>query len=171
MKRLFILFASLSISGCSGSSPAPYFLAGQYYLAGDKDCKSLNEDSPNRVVCYDKKGNLTGYRYAMTPQEMQFWLQQAAASSAQTQQLIGQMQQLGQSAQNWGQQFSQQSQQYTAPHVQGLGNAGTPNPTYFSKVGDQIIGSNGVTYRKVGNSILGSDGTVCQISGSQLICR
>jgi hypothetical protein len=91
---------------------------------------------------------------AMTPEEAQM--------------LNASIQNLGQSAQGWQQQFSQQGQ-YVAPH------AATPAPysggVTYRQVGDSLIGSNGVSYRKVGNTIVGSDGTTCQVVGQQLLCR
>ena len=99
-------------------------------------------------------GSITLSGCAMTPQEMEA--------------LSASMNQVNNSAQNWGQQFRQQGQQYVAPQAVPYGNWGRVN---YTRMGDSLMGSNGVTYRIVGNSILGSDGTTCHAAGQILMCR
>lgn len=158
--RLLILVAStLAVSGCVGG-PAPNFYNGRYYLAGDRSCRTMQAVSESRIHCRDKNGNLTGYRDALTDQQLQMWRFQAANQAAQ-------LQQINESSRR----FMQQAQQYGAPPAQlGTPQASSSGVTY-TQVGQSLIGSNGVTYRRVGNSLIGTDGTTCQIVGQNIICR
>jgi hypothetical protein len=149
----------------------PNVFNGNYYMAGDKSCKRITSINDTRVMCYDKKGQPTGYRDAMTAQDMQAWQYASGAHAADMQNLNNSIQQLGQSAQNWSQQFQQQGQSFSAPQVQPITPYGTSNTVTYRQVGDALIGSNGVTYRSVGNNVFGSDGTKCQIIGPNIICR
>ena len=169
MKRYLPLFSIVALGGCT-TTAAPNLYAGQYYLAGDAACVSVTPISSTRVMCADKKGNQTGYRDAMTAQDLQMWQYQAANQRAQMQQLQGSMEQLGRDAQGWQRQFNQQGQ-YTAPQVQPVSPGGYSGVITYRQVGDSLIGSNGITYRQVGSSVIGSDGTTCQIVNAGLICR
>lgn len=168
MYRL-LLSAVFFLGGCA-TTAAPNLYAGQYYLAGDAACASFTSISSTRIMCTDKKGRQSGYRDAMTAQDLQVWQIQVAQNRAQMQQLQGSVEQLGQSAQGWAQQAQQQGQ-YVAPQVQSVAPGGYSGSITYRQVGDALIGSNGVTYREVGNSIIGSDGTTCQIVGATIICR
>jgi hypothetical protein len=120
--------------------------------------------SESRVHCWDKNGNLTGYRDAMTAQQLQMW-------QMQVQQINDTNRQLMQSAQATAEQLRQQREQFINTQVQAVAPPGRPAPVTYTQVGQSVIGSNGVTYRRVGNSLIGSDGTTCQIVGQNIICR
>lgn len=87
------LFAvALALAGCAGGSgptAAPNFMNGYYYLAGDSTCTQIRQIAVGRVMCVNPQGQDTGYRDAMTDQQIQMWQyqnqmaqQQAAASRA-----------------------------------------------------------------------------------------
>lgn len=155
MKFVSVVSVVVLIAGCA-SSAAPNYFNGNYYLAGDRDCVRVEQLSSTRVMCMDKKGNFTGNRDAMTPQQIQMYQMQALHQQMQLQQLTQQLQQTGQAFQNSAQQTLQQSQQYTAPQA----NVAAP---YGS--------SSSTTYRRVGSTIIGSDGTTCQVVGESVICN
>lgn len=167
MRVIIALIGSVALSGCA-TTAAPYLFAGNYYLGGDKPCKTWRAVSDRRIMCFDKAGKQSGYRDAMTSQQLQMWQHQAAQNQMQMQELNASIQRLGQSAQAWG---GQQSQQYPMPQVQPSTPYDYNSNVTYTQVGSSLLGSNGVTYRRVGNSIIGSDGRTCQIVGQNIICR
>lgn len=185
MKKISAILVALTFAAsASANGPALNFIEGRYYLAGDKNCRFYEIASPTRITCLDSDDRPTGhFRDAMdeaqvaafqrpsTYQNEQPSEYEQAYKRQQAQELIDSVRQLGQSANNWGQQIQQQSQQYRAPEVQPISPYGNSGNVTYTRVGDALLGSNGVTYRKVGNSIIGSDGTTCQVAGQTMICR
>jgi|GEM_PF-1291486 len=167
MKNAAILTSLILLTGCA-SAAAPNFFNGQYYMAGDSSCESVRALSDTRVMCIDKDGNDTGYRDAMTVEQITMWGQQQALQAQQAEATR-------QSIQQNNQALAQQTQQT----LQGIGQFGSPQVSQLSglggitytQVGTSLIGSNGVTYKVVGNTIIGSDGTTCQVVSSQIICN
>jgi hypothetical protein len=102
--------------------------------------------------------------------EQQEAMQRQGAENMQTQQLIQQLQQVGQTFQNAGQKILQQSQQFSPPQVMPISPYNS-NGTTFREVGGNIIGSGGKIYRRVGNTIISSDGSTCQIIGQNILCK
>jgi hypothetical protein len=51
-------------------------------MAGDLDCQSMTQLDDSRVVCYDSSKNVTGYRNAMTDQQLQMYMHQQSMSQA-----------------------------------------------------------------------------------------
>lgn len=154
MRKIITAAGMLLISGCA-SNPAPNYFNGNYYMAGDSNCTQMRPLSSTRVMCIDTNGQNTGYRDAMTYEQMQMYQVQVLNQRAQMEQLSQQLQQTGQTFQNIGQQALQQSQSWSAPQVQ-------PVPTY---------GRGTTTYRRVGNTIIDSNGRACQIVGQTVICN
>lgn len=147
-------FGLLLIAGCT-SNPAPNFFNGNYYMAGDPNCVQMRQLSNTRIMCLNDNGQSTGYRDALSYEQMQMYRMQMMNQQAQMQQLTQQLQQTGQSFQNAGQQALQQSQSWSAPQVQ-------PLPSY---------GSGTTSYRRVGNTIIDSNGRACQVVGQTVICN
>lgn len=114
----------------------------------------------------NKKGEVTGYRTAMTAADLQYYSAQMAYQQQQYNQMMATINAGNARLQQQTEQMRQQSQ-YNAPQVYPYGSSG--GITYTS-VGSEVIGSNGVTYRRVGSSIVASDGTTCQIVGQNIIC-
>ncbi len=108
--------ACVLLAGCA-TSAAPNFFNGNYYMAGDATCKQVRALSPTRVMCIDKKGNDTGYRDALTAEQLQMYHMQMQYQQAQAQLYSQELQRSNQALQNSTQQLLQQSQQYTAPQV------------------------------------------------------
>ena len=73
--KIFILMGLLAIglSGCM--SATPNYINGNYYLAGDSSCKAGRQISKTRIMCVNKKGQDTGYRDAMTDQQLYMYQQ------------------------------------------------------------------------------------------------
>ena len=72
MRIVFVVTGVLLISGCA-TSAMPNFFNGNYYMAGDSNCMRVRALSEKRVMCYDKNGTETGYRDAMTPDQVQMY--------------------------------------------------------------------------------------------------
>lgn len=73
MKRICILLAVI-LSGCASSdSPAPNFINGHYYMAGDSNCYRARPLVPAGIECLNKQNEATGYRQPMTDQELMMY--------------------------------------------------------------------------------------------------
>lgn len=92
-------------------------------------------------------------------------------SQLQMEQLSHQLQQIGQTFQNAGQQTLQQSRQYSAPQVQPITHPGAYGGTTYRRTGNTVMGTDGSSCQLVGQSILCSDGRRCQMIGENLICN
>lgn len=168
MKSVIKLSCVLFLSGCA-STAAPNFFNGQYYMAGDDSCKNMTVLTDTRIMCKDKEGVETGYRDAMTSEQITMWGQQQALQAQQAAATQASIRQNNEALAQQSKQILQQSQQFGIPQV-NQPSLGTNSITY-TQVGTSLIGSNGITYKAVGNSIIGSDGTTCQIVGSNIICN
>ncbi|WP_448674123.1 hypothetical protein [Pseudoxanthomonas mexicana] len=169
MKQVIATIATLILVGCA-SSAAPRYFNGAYYMVGDASCVQGRPLSNTRIMCADKKGNDTGYRDAMSYEQMQMYQIQMAQQQMQMQQFNQSMQELGQTFQNAAQQIQQQSQSWTPPQVQPISPYGSGITTY-RQVGNTWMGSNGSSCQVVGQSIICSDGKRCQLVGQNLICN
>lgn len=167
MNNLSKIACLMLLTGCA-TAPVPNFFNGQYYMAGDASCKAVRALSETRVMCIDKDGNETGYRDAMTVEQIAMWGQQQAL---QAQQASATRRSIRQNSQALAQQ--------TKLTLQGVGQFTPPRVTHrskidgitFTQVGTSLIGSNGVTYKLVGNTIIGNDGTICQVVNSRITCN
>lgn len=115
MKNIACLGGLVLLAGCT-TGPAPNFINGSYYLAGDKSCKRYNVVSNGVIDCLDSKGQSTGYRQAMNAEQMQMYAAQQAYQSQQINALTQQVQQTGETFRQAGQAI-QQTQPYTPPAV------------------------------------------------------
>lgn len=150
--RIALSIAITSLTGLTGcaSVAEPNLRNGHYFMAGDKNCKQGRNVSDTRIMCYNNKLQFTGYRDAMTQQDMQMYLAgrlQDQIASAQFQQS---MQQYIQNAPTFGQQALQQSQQFQGSQVPVPSLTGNTGRVTYRQAGNALIGSNGVTYRYVG---------------------
>jgi len=91
MKNVLVAIGLLMLAGCA-SYASPRFVNGGYYMGGDASCVRWRALSSTQIMCQDKNGNDTGYRDAMTPDQMQMYQAQMMYQQAQMQQLSGQMQ-------------------------------------------------------------------------------
>jgi hypothetical protein len=73
MLRVFLAgVAVLVLSGCSRSA-SPQFLRGNYYMTGDSNCRLSRHRTDDSITCYDSDDNKTGYRNAMTDQQLEMY--------------------------------------------------------------------------------------------------
>ena len=74
LKEVTILISLLGIllglSSC-GVTPGPTLFQGNYYWTGDSSCESSSYRTDTSINCYNSDKEPTGYRNAMTNQEMQ----------------------------------------------------------------------------------------------------
>lgn len=170
--RVFLALAvaasSLALSGCAGMAE-PNLRQGHYFMAGDKNCKQGKNVSETRIMCFDNKRRFTGYRDAMTEQDMQLYLAGRIQDQIASAQFNQSMQQYIHAAPpTFGQEALQQSQQF---QVQSVPSFKPNGGITYTRFGNALIGSNGVTYTYAGSTLIGSDGTKCQSIGQKIICR
>jgi len=72
MAIMFIIFVCLC--SCSMYSAKPNFVQGNYYMTGDSNCIKGNVVNSNTIKCYTSDGKMTGYRAAMTDQQVQMYM-------------------------------------------------------------------------------------------------
>lgn len=125
-------------------------------MGGDSNCIRYRELSSFRIMCMDKNGNDTGYRDAMTDQQLQMYQYSMQQQQVEMQQLGQQLQQMGESYRDSSQQMLQQSQQYSTPQYQPIAPYGSSGTT---------------SYRRVGNTVMGTDGSRCHIVGETVLCN
>lgn len=114
MKKIAILASLTILSGCAGTA-SPTFFAGNYYLAGDSDCRRFQTSTDTRIECFNSKGNFRGYRYAMNSEALRIWQAERAYNDAQIEGLTQSLKQVGQTFEQGGQRVLQQSQGYSPP--------------------------------------------------------
>lgn len=95
MKKFYysILLLVLFLSGCGGASPRA--VNGKYYMGGDSNCEQYRQISSDRIMCYDSDGKQTGWRQAMSDQELQMHMHQKAQSNKASRDLAQQMNETG----------------------------------------------------------------------------
>lgn len=124
LRALAALLTVGIISGC-GNEAAPNFYNGGYYMAGDKTCTRINAIGPDRVMCYDKAGNPTGYRVAMTTQQLQMYAYNRQRQSAEMDAFLSSSQAASQSMLNSSQAMLRSTSMYQAPQVMPIQPART----------------------------------------------
>ncbi|MEW9838097.1 hypothetical protein [Mesorhizobium marinum] len=63
------------MTGCSKTA-SPHFIDGHYYMGGDSNCIRYEKIGPTQIMCATKDHKLTGYRNAMTDQELAMYQHQ-----------------------------------------------------------------------------------------------
>lgn len=86
MRILVLMGLSLFLAGCT-TAAAPNFINGHYYMSGDTNCVRAGNIAPTRIACLNAEGKPTGYRDAMTPQQIQMYQFQATQQQMQSQQM------------------------------------------------------------------------------------
>jgi len=100
---LFTVIILLSFSGCTKMA-MPNFYNGHYFMAGDNNCRRVRMISDTRIMCYTSEGKETGYRDAMTDQQLSMYRYNQQMRQQQSQQL-------SQSLQNLNNQLNYNNQQ------------------------------------------------------------
>lgn len=98
MSKLFIicmLATSVLLTSCASNNAAsPQNINGKYYMAGDAACVRYRIIDSDTIECATNEGVSTGYRNAMTDQEIQMWQFQVRQQQLQMQELTRQLQQM-----------------------------------------------------------------------------
>ena len=87
MRIIALISAGMILSACTTGAPIPNFYNGHYYMSGDANCVRGTNVTPTRINCYNSKGEATGYRDAMTPQQIQMYQFQAMQQQMKAQQM------------------------------------------------------------------------------------
>lgn len=77
MKVLAVSIMATTVSGCA-SVATPNFYNGDYYMAGDDNCKRISVKAPYTIYCHTEDGTVTGYRRAMTQQQIDMYMHKKA---------------------------------------------------------------------------------------------
>lgn len=85
-----ILGVLLLFSGCAGRA-IPNNIGGKYYMAGDDKCKKARRIADSRIMCINSDGKETGYRDAMTDQELQMYMHRDAQEEASSRSINNQL--------------------------------------------------------------------------------
>jgi hypothetical protein len=112
------LLALTALSGCATTnSAAPNLIQGHYYVAGDSGCVryGMSKDGSTVIACLNEKGEVTGYRRPMTPDEMQMYQMVQAQQQAADQQFYDRLAENNQSIANY------KYPQMAPPHITPLG--------------------------------------------------
>ena len=84
MKRSWlVLGAILLAAGCQTQSAHLASINGRFFLGGDKDCVRYGLVKPNTIVCGNAEGKITGYRNALTDQELYVYQSNRAIAAQQ----------------------------------------------------------------------------------------
>ncbi|WP_413479704.1 hypothetical protein [Vibrio hibernica] len=71
MKIISLMSVIVMLTGCA--SAMPNFYNGKYYMAGDSSCQRVRQYTEDKIMCIDGDGKETGWRQAMTDQQLQMW--------------------------------------------------------------------------------------------------
>lgn len=74
MKILTLALVTILLGGCA--SAMPNFVNGKYYMGGDSNCSRYRILSESQIMCINEDGKDTGYRNAMTDQQLQMYQMQ-----------------------------------------------------------------------------------------------
>lgn len=122
------LLATASLSGCVGTSDqaaAPNLLNGYYFMAGDESCSQMRPLSVTRIMCINSAGQETGYRDAMTDQQLQMYQHSQEMQMMQAQLASERAAQSAAQTAAWASSMGQGYPQYSAPQVQPLSLPGS----------------------------------------------
>ncbi len=72
MKIILVIILATLLAGCAGSA-RPNFYRGHYYMSGDSNCRYSSERTDTSINCFNSDKEPTGYRDAMTDQELQMY--------------------------------------------------------------------------------------------------
>ena len=115
MKKICVAVWAIFLSGCTSASAANY-INGNYFMSGDVACKKYKPVSSTRIMCANSKGNITGYRDAMTSSQLQMYLSERTYQKEQVNELTKQLQETSDSFSRTTQAI-QQTPTYTAPQA------------------------------------------------------
>jgi hypothetical protein len=116
MRLIAIVATALMTSACA-TPAAPNFFNGQYYMAGDSNCKAMYVNTPTTIECRNSKGESSGYRNAMTATDIQYYYAQRAYQQQQIAQMQATINANNAQIQQNTQQVLQSASSYTPPSV------------------------------------------------------
>lgn len=137
MLRIGSILALLSLAGCAATAQ-PNAINGRYYWAGDTSCSRYQQIGPSRIMCLDPKGQQTGYRDAMSQDELYMYQMNMARQQAESNATMAQINANNQAmaAQNAAQ--TQQNSMWRPPAVQPIYS---PNSNQVRCIGVGIYAS------------------------------
>jgi hypothetical protein len=91
MKKIIYIasafFAILYLSGCSSTPSTPSAkmtsVGGKFYMVGDSNCAYYKQRDENSILCANQNKQATGYRNALSDQELQYKMHREQLKQAQ----------------------------------------------------------------------------------------
>lgn len=167
MRRLIPAALALPLAACA-SGPVPTYISGNYYMAGDKNCKHVARvTAKGTLLCSNKHGQVVDTRRPLRPSEIQAWQLRKARERAQLQQIVSQTAQ-------WSSELADTAARnvaITANQNYNLSLGGQNSTVTFSRRGNTWIGSNGQAFHVVGDTLVGPGGQTCRVVGSTILCK
>lgn len=80
-----VLVAILNLSGCSSTPSAKMTnVNGKFYMVGDSNCAYYKKRDDNSILCANENKQTTGYRNALTDQEIQYGMHRERIQQAES---------------------------------------------------------------------------------------
>ena len=112
MKKIVLIIGILVLNGCAMSAKPMRATDGNYYMVGDSNCNgNQTYVQYNRAYCYDRSGNYTGFRDALTAQDIQMYQYQKMREQQNIKAAINSLNDLGESMQQQGRDMQQMNRQ------------------------------------------------------------
>lgn len=81
----FILIATLTVSACSSTPTAKMIpIDGKFYMIGDSNCIYYKKRDNQSILCANGSQQTTGYRNALTDQEIQYGMHRERIQQAES---------------------------------------------------------------------------------------
>jgi hypothetical protein len=103
-----ILFLGL-LSGCSSTPSAKMTsLGGKFYMVGDSNCAYYKQRDENSILCANESKQPTGYRNALSDQELQYKMHRERIQQAESAEFNRSLESLNRSVNSINQNMSNQ---------------------------------------------------------------
>jgi len=80
-----VFVAVLSLSGCSSTPSAKMTsVGGKFYMVGDSNCAYYKQRDENSILCANQNKQTTGYRNALSDQELQYKMHRERIEQAES---------------------------------------------------------------------------------------
>ena len=83
--KMFLTVVVVSMLSSCSHSASPQFIRGNYYMTGDSSCRFSRPRTDTSINCYNSDDEPTGYRNAMTDQELSMYQHRQTMNAMQAQ--------------------------------------------------------------------------------------
>lgn len=158
MKKFIVIALGLAVSSCA-TTGAPNRIGDQYFMVGDGKCKRYTITNPKAISCYNSKGVLTDYRYAMTEFDMNVY--------------IANMQYMNQLSRDMAAQIQRNNEEMSRITSQSLQNASSYTPPVTNPIGQSYVPTSCIRFGTgfTCSSPQDANNFVCTKAGPVYSCR